>query len=73
MNKFYNITVFIVTFLLEDPFRLSKDWEALFDKGEQCDLTIYGREEEGIPCHTIVMLARCRKVLVGFLLERDII
>jgi len=52
--------------LLDDQSKeISKDWEALFDSCEQYDLTIFSKEEKPIRCHTIVMLARCRKVLVS--------
>ena len=62
--------------------RLSKDWEKLFKSGNKADVTVYTKDQKveddskedttsSLRCHSVVLMARCPKLLDEVIAEDD--
>ena len=55
--------------LLENDDKFAKDWLKLFESGAKSDLVIYARDEEAVNAHSLVLFARCQRLLENVIVE----
>ena len=55
--------------LSENDDNFAKDWLKLFESGSKSDLIIYARDEKAVKAHSLVLFARCQKLLENVIVE----
>ena len=55
----------------ENDDSLSRDWLCLFESGAKSDLIIYARDEKALKAHSLVILARCKRLLDNVIVENE--
>ncbi len=54
----------------EAPLQLlCQDWEKVFRSGEQSDMVAHSKDQRSLPCHSLVLLARCPALLDECVIE----
>ena len=53
----------------ENDERFVKDWLRLFETGTRSDMIIYGRDEEAVSAHSLVIYTRCKRLLDNVIVE----
>ena len=53
----------------ENDDKFAKDWLKLFESGAKTDLVIYARDEKAVNAHSLVLFARCQRLLENVIVE----